>query len=95
MKNTENTCTIDQLKAFLDTHNFESTLKDETDYEGNAYRYLDIQFPVARSTERIVVREEDNLDAIIDCGFVKYRGITDYEAIWSKELKCIECEIQP
>lgn len=94
MKNIENTCTIDQLKAFLDTHNFESALKDETDYEGNAYRYLDIQFPVARSTERIVVREEDNLDAIIDCGFVKYRGIADYEAIWSKELKCIECEIQ-
>ena len=94
MKNIENACTIDQFKAFLDTHNFESTLKDETDYEGNAYKYLDIQFPVARSTERIVVREEDNLDAIIDCGFVKYRGISDYEAIWSKELKCIECEIQ-
>lgn len=57
-------------------------------------RYLDIHFPVARSTEKIIVREDDDLDAIINCGFDKYRGISDYEAIWSKELKCIECEIQ-
>jgi len=94
MDNIEHIHTIEQFKAFLDANQFESKIVDDKDYEGKPYRYLDIQFPVARNTENIIIHEDDDLDTISNCGFVKYRGISDYEAIWSQELNCIECEVQ-
>ena len=94
MNNTEKKYTIEQFKEFLDIHNLKSEISAATDYEGNAYKYLTLQFPVARNTEVITIYEDDDLDAIVSCNFTKYRGITNYEAIWSKDLKCIEAEIQ-
>lgn len=94
MDNIEHIHTIEQFKSFLDANQFESKIVDDKDYEGKPYRYLDIQFPVARNTENIIIHEDDDLDTISHCGFVKYRGISDYEAIWSQELSCIECEVQ-
>ena len=94
MEKCENSCTIKQFKVFLDENSIANDLFTDTDYEGNDFEYIEFQFPVARSFKTINVCDNDNLDAIINTQFTKYRGISDYEAIWSKELKCIECEIQ-
>ena len=94
MKENENSCTIEQFKAFLEENDFKSELITDTDYEDKEFKYVKFQFPVARSFETINVYDEDNLSAIMNTKFTKYRGICDYEAFWSKQLKCIECEIQ-
>ena len=94
MKKIENSCKLEQFKSFLDENDINNELFTDTDYEGKAFKYIKFQFPVARGFETISVYDDDNLDAIINTQFTKYRGICDYEAFWSKELKCIECEIQ-
>lgn len=93
MKKNENSCTIEQFKTFLEENALETKLFSDTDYEGKEYKYVTFQFPVARSFEEILVFDDD-LTAIMNTKFTKYRGICDYEAFWSKELRCIECEIQ-
>lgn len=58
-------------------------------------RYILYKFPVAREYDEIrIYEDEPNIDIITRCAFQKYRGIMNYEAIFSKELKCIECEVQ-
>ena len=94
MKKIENRSTIEQFKSFLDENSLSNVLCSDTDYEGNDFQYIKFQFPVARNFETILVYDDDNLEAIMNTQFTKYRGICDYEAFWSKELKCIECEIQ-
>lgn len=94
MNKTESNYTIEQFKEILDTHNLTSEIAEGTDYEGKPYKYISFQFPVARNTETIAVHEDDDLYAIANCNFTKYRGISNYEAIWSRELSLIECEIQ-
>lgn len=94
MKKDEKSCMIEQFKSFLDENNIQNELFNDTDYEGKDFKYVRFQFPVARDFETISVYDDDNLEAIMNTRFTKYRGICDYEAFWSKELKCIECEIQ-
>ena len=85
---------IDMLKALLDQKKMKNEIAVKESGEVRR-RYLDIQFPVARNFETIKVNENDrNLEAIVTSDFWKYRGITTYEAIWSQELKCIECEMR-
>lgn len=94
MSEVKNDYTIERFKSFLDENNYESKLINDTDYEGNEYNYVSFEFPVARNNETIIVYEDDNLEAIMSSDFMKYRGVSDYEAIWSKEFKRIECEVQ-
>lgn len=94
MKNEEKSCTIKQFKTFLDENDIANEIFTDSDYEGKDFEYIQIQLPVARGFETITVYDDDNLEAIMNTQFTKYRGICDYEAFWSKELKCIECEIQ-
>ena len=94
MPEAKNKHTIEQFKTFLEEHNFNPKLANETDYEGTEFKCISFDFPIARNCETIRVYEDDNLDAIMTIDFMKYRGVSDYEAVWSKELKRIECEIQ-
>lgn len=99
MGNTEKneaSINIDELKAFLDENKIECNLVDDgNEYEDTQRRYLVFKFPVARNYEEIRVYENDpNIDSIMKCDFTKFRGISNYEGIWSHELKLIECEIQ-
>lgn len=90
----ENNCSIEQFKNFLDQNNLESKLHSAKDEDGNDFKFVAFQFPVARNFDEIIVYDDDDIDTIMSTKFTKYRGICDYEAYWSKELKCIECEIQ-
>ena len=94
MNQPDNSYTVEQFKEILDSNNFQSTIYPDTEYAGKPYKYLTFQFPVARNTEDITIFEDDDLYAIANCNFTKFRGISNYEAIWSKELNIIECEIQ-
>lgn len=83
---------LEPLKQLLDEFDFDNDLK-ECENEGNPYKYISFSFPVARGFEEIIVYDDDEVDIITKSRFVYYRGIKNYEAIWSKELKCIECEV--
>ena len=51
--------------------------------------------PKEREREELSISEVNrNIDAIFDTSFEKYRYIKGFEGIWSKDLKCIECEIE-
>ena len=48
-----------------------------------------------REREELSISEVNrNIDAIFDTSFEKYRYIKGFKGIWSKDLKCIECEIE-
>ncbi len=93
VKKRANECTIEQLKDYLDENKLENSL-NEFEFNGKIEKYIVFKFPVARTYEEILVSETASIDSIMQSNFVKYRGISNYEAIWSSELKCIECEIQ-
>ena len=87
--------TLDFLKILLDQNKIPNELiEDELFYDEKPFKYIEFKFPVARDSEIIRVTERDDIDSIMSCDFVKYRGISDYEAIWSNELKNIECQVQ-
>lgn len=87
--------TLATLKNILDENKFENRIEEIPLYdEDGTAKYLFFDFPIGRETEEIRIREDDpNLDILISSNFMKYRGISNYEAIWSHELKRIECEI--
>lgn len=84
---------INALKEYFDTNSAENELVEKT-YDGITYKYIVFKFPVARTNEEIKIYDDDDIDCIINSNILKYRGISNYEAIWSKDLNCIECEIQ-
>ena len=85
---------IDDFQKMLEQKKIENSILT-FDSDQIQRRYLVFKFPVARSFDEIVVFDGDrNLNTIVSSVFYKYRGITNYEAIWSQELKLIECEVQ-
>ncbi len=86
---------IYKLKSFLDANGIENQIEETQMYEDDeSSRYLVFKFPVAREFDEIRIYEDDEgIDNIIDSSIFKYRGISNYEAIWSKEFSCIECEV--
>lgn len=86
---------LSSLKEFLDANKIENRIDEIPSYDGERIiKYLTFNFPVAREHEEIRISEDNrNIENILKSNFVKYRGISDYEAIWSSELGCIECEI--
>ncbi len=85
---------LDYFKSLLDKHNIENELVNQHYDDDMSHKYVVFHFPVARSYDEIRVYEDDNIDAISNSNIFKYRGISNYEAIWSSELNCIECQIQ-
>ena len=56
---------------------------------------LFIQVPCERETKTIVINQKyEDLQKVYDSNFEKYNFIKGFEAIYSKELGIIECEIQ-
>lgn len=52
------------------------------------------QIPCGREKHECIANEQDSfLEKMISCNFEKYKFIKGYEAIWSSDLKKIECEI--
>ena len=95
-RKASNEASFEKLKTVLD----EQKAKYEVISKNNEaftyhYSYLIYSLPVARKFDEI--RDYDNdpsIDTILKSNFLKYRGISNYEAIYSSELKCIECEVQ-
>lgn len=94
MQNTiaKKTYDLDDLKKYLDENQI-SNESGEQVFNGKGYKYIDLEFPIARDCERIRVYDDDRIESVIKSVFFKYRGISNYEAIWSSEHKCIECEV--
>ena len=94
--NTENAPSIDinSFKDFLDKNDVENNIAEGVYDDGESYKYITFKFPVARNWDEIRLLDDNNFESILSSDFIKYRGISNYEAIWSHELKCIECEIQ-
>ncbi|KEZ89280.1 hypothetical protein [Lacrimispora celerecrescens] len=83
------------LKNLLDKNNIKNRVEEISIYEDDELtKFLFFNFPIARESEEIRIRENDpNISSIINSNFMKFRGISNYEAIWSNELNYIECEI--
>lgn len=53
-----------------------------------------VEIPMAREKIELFFKSNDeNMEKILNSKFFKCRGIQNYEAIWSPELRFIECEI--
>ncbi|EMN7731567.1 hypothetical protein WB980_004980 [Bacillus cereus] len=63
--------------------------------EYNQKRLVIFYVPKERDRERLAISEGyRSLEEVVNTDFEKYRFIKGFEGIWSKDLKCIECEIQ-
>lgn len=85
-----------ELKNVLDENKIVNRIEEIPSYDDDdsTVKCLFFDFPIARESEEIRVRENDsNISSIINSNFLKFRGISNYEAIWSNELKCVECEV--
>ena len=92
---TKSSCNLDSLKTFLDENQIKSEIFEDSRFFGEVpYKYIEFDFPVARSKETIRVYDNENIESILTCDFLKYRGISKYEAIWSSDLKTIECSVE-
>lgn len=90
----ENQYNLNYFKSILDEHKLKNEIVHRSRDDGTSYDYVVFNFPVARSYDEIRVYEDDNIKVISNSDMLKYRGISNYEAIWSTELKCIECQLQ-
>lgn len=85
---------LNKLKELLDNNKIENQIEEVQLYEDEeTCRRIVFKFPVAREFEEFRIYEDDNIESIVNSNFLKYRGISNYEAIWSNELSCIECEV--
>ncbi|WP_338777476.1 hypothetical protein [Metabacillus sp. FJAT-52054] len=58
-------------------------------------KWLFFKVPKEREGEELSISEKNiNIDVITNTNFEKFRLIKGFEGIWSKDLKCIECEIE-
>lgn len=55
--------------------------------------FLIVSIPEEREFKNIIIAEDQELDLVAESQIEKYRFIKGYEAIWSQELKSIECEL--
>ena len=85
---------LDYFRSLLDQHKIPNDIVNIDSDDGTTYQYVVFRFPVARSFDEIRVYEDDNISSLSNSNILKYRGISNYEAIWSSELKCIECQLQ-
>jgi hypothetical protein len=54
---------------------------------------LVVDFPEERENKSIIILDDNELEKVRNSQIEKYKFIRGYEAIWSNELSCIECEI--
>lgn len=56
-------------------------------------KHLIVAIPEEREFRNIIIADDKELNTVIDSKIEKYRFIKGYEAVWSEELKIVECEI--
>jgi len=80
----------------LKIKNWTPTIVDSegSDNEVKKYNGVIIQIPEGRESKNIFLLDDPEIKNIVKTKFEKYKFIKSYEAIWSQELKIIECEIQ-
>lgn len=83
------------IKEMLEKGNFAPEIKATRSYDGSEDKYITFRFPVARNYDEleIIGTKPQDLEKIASSNIFKYRGVSNYEAIWSSELKCIECRL--
>ncbi len=96
MENTELlrvASTLQELNKFFNENHFQSQVIEYVyEFSGNHRQYVDFHFPVARQYDTLRVFDDPGeIQALMRSDITKYRGVRNYEAIWSKELKRIEC----
>lgn len=84
------------IKEMLEKSNFAPEIKEYRSLDGCEHNYITFRFPVARNHDEleIIDTKPQHLEKIASSNIFKYRGVSNYEAIWSSELKCIECHLQ-
>ena len=59
----------------------------------NEKKHLIVAIPEEREFRNIIIADDKELPLVIASKIEKYRFVKGYEAVWSQELKIIECEI--
>jgi len=67
---------------------------DDSEEESKKVKGIVIQIPEARDTKNIILIDDKEIKTVEKSQFDKFKFIKSYEAIWSNELKIIECQIQ-
>ncbi|MBS1771719.1 MAG: hypothetical protein JST82_02575 [Bacteroidetes bacterium] len=57
-------------------------------------QHIIVSIPEERESRNIIIADNDEIDQVIESKIEHFRFIKGYEAIWSEELKYIECEIE-
>ncbi len=98
----ETLSTIDKLRqrfeaAKLQTKTFskEEEIEDEDGQEKKIEKqHIVVSIPEERDFKNIIIADDDEIQRVEQSEIEKYRFIKGYEAIWSSELKCVECQIE-
>lgn len=77
-----------EVEEITQEHYNSTTQKNETIISSIA------NFPCARENKRLIFSDKITIDTYINSHFERFKFIKDYEAIWSSELKVLECELQ-
>ena len=78
-----------QVKQLLKNDEIENEL-----FEVEKRKHLIVSIPEERDFKNLIISDDKDIDFIIESQIEKYRFIKGYEAIWSQELKIVECEIE-
>lgn len=98
----ETVSTLQQLKKRFDTAKLQTKTfsKEELDEDENGEeikvekQHLVVSFPEEREFKNVIISDDDEIEKVVESQIEKYRFIKGYEAIWSSELKRVECEIE-
>jgi hypothetical protein len=94
--------TIEQLKEKFEAAKLQVKLfSKETEVEDEngdditiEKKHLILSIPEERDFKKIIIADDEEIDKVFHSQIEKYKFIKGYEAVWSDELKCVECEIE-
>jgi hypothetical protein len=67
---------------------------EDDESEVKNHKGVIIQIPEGRDTKNIILLDDKEIKTVEKSQFEKFKFIKSYEAIWSSELKTLECQIQ-
>ncbi len=67
-----------------------------TDLQVVSYRHINVKviYPKGDANRTIMIDESADLEKILASSIEKFQYLSDFEAIWSKELGVVECELE-
>jgi len=80
----------------LKTKAYSPTIDTSQDPESETKKFsgIIVQIPEGRDTKNIILLDDEEIKTVEKSQFEKFKFIKSYEAIWSADLKTIECQIQ-